>query len=107
VAGIADTNTIDVVGQDATGRFLMIMVETRRWGSDPDQGTQLRQKINAYAGFILDGSLARQHPETLDHPVDIQLDCVETPSGEFAEITDHAAAKLLKLGIGFRIHVQQ
>lgn len=106
MAGIADIDMIDLVGQNADGRFLIIMVETRRWGEDPNQGTQLRQKINAYAGFITDGSLARHYPETTGQPVDIQLDCVEAPSGEFVTITDHATAHLLKLGIGFRINVR-
>lgn len=105
--GIDDTNTIDLVGQDSAGRFLVIMVETRPWGTTLDQGSHLRQKINAYTGFILDGSLARHYPEIAKHPVDIQLDCEETPDEEIKKITDHAAAQLLNLGIGFRINARK
>jgi hypothetical protein len=107
VAGIADPNTIDIVAQSAAGEFLVIMVESRRWGSDPDQSLQLRQKINAYAAFILDGSLARHYPETAGHRVDIQLDCLDVPLGEIKTVTEHAAVQLSKLGIGFRINVRQ
>jgi hypothetical protein len=74
-------------------------------GVDPRQSDQLREKINAYAGFILDGSLARHYPETVGRSVRIQLDCMETPTGDFAAITDHAARALEGLDIGFRVNV--
>jgi hypothetical protein len=81
------------------------MVEPRAWGSDAAQASQLKEKINAYAGFIMDGSLARQYPQTARQPVDIQLDCCEPPSGEFVTIINHAAAQLQRIGIGMRINV--
>lgn len=105
MGGLAETNVVDVVAQDASGRILLIMVESRTWGAEEAQATQLKEKINAYAGFIMDGSLARTYPETASHPVDIQLNCRETPSGEFAAILAHAAAQLQPLGIGLRVNV--
>jgi len=104
MAGVADTNTIDIVAQDAAGKFLVVMVETRPWGSDPNQPAQLREKINAYAGFILDGSLARRYPETGGCHVVIQLDCCQAPSDEIAAIIKIAEVQLLKSGIGFRVN---
>jgi len=104
MAGIADTDTIDLVGQDADGTYLLIMIEDRPWGADPDQADQLQEKINTYAGFILDGSLARHYPETDGHPVRIRLDCAEPPDGHIAHITDHAAGQLAHHGIGFQIN---
>lgn len=103
--GVAEANVIDVVGQDASGRYLVIMVESRAWGTEAAQASQLKEKINAYAGFIMDGSLARHYPETAGQFVDIQLDCCETPSGEFSTIIEHAAMQLQPLGIGFRVNV--
>lgn len=35
MAGIADTDTIDVVAQDAEGQYVIAMVEDRPWGTDP------------------------------------------------------------------------
>jgi hypothetical protein len=104
MAGIADTNTIDLVGQDADGAYLLIMIEDRPWVTDPDQAAQLQEKINSYAGYILDGSLARQYPETEARMVCIRLDCLEAPDGHIAHITDHAAAQLDLHGIGFHIN---
>lgn len=105
MAGVADTNVVDVVGQDAAGRYLLIMVEERAWGSDAAQASQLKEKIDTYAGFILDGTLSRRYSETAGQPVDIQVNCWEVPSGEFAAILDHATRQLQRFGIGLRVNV--
>jgi hypothetical protein len=102
--GIADTNTIDLVAQEANGTVLLVMFEERRWGSDPDQATQLQEKINLYAGYVLDGSLARQYPETTGKPVRIRLDCAEMPTGHLAHITAHAASQLGARAIDFQVN---
>ena len=68
-AEIADTNTIDLVAQNADGTKLLVMIEDRPWGADPDQSAppagedpQLRRPL------IVDGSLARHYPETEGQP---------------------------------------
>ncbi|HEY4026123.1 MAG TPA: DUF6572 domain-containing protein [Candidatus Dormibacteraeota bacterium] len=106
MAGLQDPDVVDLVAQDADGRYLVVMVEERPWGADPDQPRQLREKINAYAGFVLDGELARRHPEIgLGADVRIQLNCPQQPEGEIAAIAQHAAAQLGRLGIGFAVRV--
>jgi hypothetical protein len=65
----------------------------------------LREKINAYAGFIINGSLLRQFPVAEGRHVIIQLDCPEPPSGEIAAIVEHTVTELSKLGIGFQVHI--
>jgi hypothetical protein len=105
VAGIQDPGVVDLVAQDAEGTFLVVMVEERPWGADPEQPRQLREKINAYAGCILDGSLAARYPELAVGPIRIQLNCPREPAGEIAAITAHAAAQLARLGIGFAVRV--
>lgn len=106
MADLTNANTVDIVGQDAAGRVVLIMVETRQWGEDPIQEAQLKQKINAYTGYILDGDLVRLYPETSGRPVIIQLNCVSAPTVEVEAITHHAALQLKKLGIDFQINVQ-
>lgn len=66
----------------------------------------LREKINAYAGFILDGSLVCHYPEKSHRPVLIQLDCVQQPTDDITTIIDHARGQLEKLNIGFRLNVR-
>lgn len=104
MAGVADTDTVDVVAQDADGTYLLVMVEDRPWGASPEQVTQLQEKINTYAGYILDGGLARQYPETEGGPVRIRLDCISAPTDHFAHITEHAANQLTALGIEFVVN---
>lgn len=103
MAGVADTNTIDLVAQDPDGTYLLVIIEDRPWGAADEQEGQLREKINTYAGYVLDGSLARTYPETAGGPVRIRLDCLEEPRGHFAHIADHAAAQLAAHGIGFQV----
>lgn len=105
VAGVEDPGTIDLVALDGEGRCLVVMLETRPWGTDPDQGAQLKEKINAYATWITDGSLVAASPEAADADVVIRLDCTEAPTGPFAVITVLAARMLAELGIGFEVHV--
>ena len=96
---------VDLVGQDASGWYLVIMVESRAWGTDPAQASQLKEKINAYAGFITDGTLARRVSRddrpTGGHPAQLLRDA----DGDFATILEHAAVQLQRLGIGFRVNV--
>jgi RecB family endonuclease NucS len=106
MAGVADTNIIDIVARDAAGQVLVVMVETRRWSTDPAQQKQLREKINVYAAFILDGGLVRRYPETAGQKVIIQLDCPEAPSGASAILVAHAVEKLAAVGVGFRVNVR-
>ena len=80
------------------------MVEDRPWGAAPDQDSQLQDKINTYAGYILDGSLARQFPQTSGKTVRIRLDCPETPRGHYAHIIEHAARQLSDRDIDFQVN---
>ena len=105
MAGVAQANVIDVVGQDASGPYLEVMIEERQWGAEEDQASQLKAKINAYFVFITDGSLSRCYPETEGKPVDIQLNCREPPSGEFAALLEHASRQLQQFGIQFRVNI--
>jgi len=105
MAGIEDANVIDLVGDDGAGECLVVMVETRPWDASPDQSEQLKQKMNAYAGYILDGTLARQFPKTKGKPVRIRLDCSEQPNTEIAVIVDWAARQLREYGIRVEVKV--
>jgi hypothetical protein len=106
MAGIADPNTVDVVAQSPDGTYLVVMIEDRPWGTDPDQPNQLRKKINAYAGYILDGSLAQVDPAIAGKRIDIQLDCVNEPAEDIVGILERARDELQKLDIGFRLNVR-
>ena len=103
--GVEDPDVVDLVAHDAEGRCLVVMFEARPWGLDPDQGAQLKAKINAYAEFITGGALLAASPESADSPVVVRLDCIEPPTGAYAVITVLATRQLAELGIGFEVNV--
>jgi hypothetical protein len=106
VSGVWDHTTIDVVAVDADGTCLLAMVEDRRWNVDPAQEIQLRNKINAYVGYITGGDLIEAYPDAAGKPVRIELHCVQEPTGRIAAVVQHAASELHKLDIGFVVNVR-
>jgi hypothetical protein len=107
VAGLEDPNVVDLVGQDSHGAYMVVMVESRPWGIVPEQGEQLKAKMNAYATFILDGDLVRRYPETASGSIYVQLDCVSDPPPDIIAIISHGAAQLSRRGIGFKTNVRR
>lgn len=102
--GSPDAEVDAEVGADLPGgRWLVVMLETRPWGDDEQQGAQLKAKINAYATWIAGGSLVAVHPEAAGAPVVIRLDCPTPPTGPYAVITVLAGRALAELGIGFEV----
>ena len=107
MAGLQEPETIDLVAQAADGRYLLVMVETRPWGTDPAQPDQLKAKINTYAQFALDGGLLSHYPQAANQAVVIRLDCPEPPDDEINAITSRAAEQLAKFDIEVAVNVNQ
>ena len=69
--------------EPGSDEVVLVMVETRAWDSGPDQLRQLREKTSNYLGLVVDGELARRHPETAGRHVRFQLEChAGAPTGE-------------------------
>lgn len=105
MAGVADAGVVDLVAQEGDGRFVAIMIETRPWGSTPEQAAQLRAKLNAYASFITEGQFVSQVPDAAGHRVTIQLRCSELPPDDVAALLAVAEGQLEAYGIGFDLKV--
>ena len=105
MAGIEEPETIDLVAQAADGRYLLVMVETRPWGTDPAQPDQLKAKINTYAQFALDGELLRHYPQAVNQPIAIQLDCPEPPDDAISAVTSRAAEQLAKFEVDVIVNI--
>ena len=106
MAGIADTNHVDMIVQETDGSVTLVMTETREWGSDPLQAEQLKQKVNRYTGYVVEGGLVADFPNLAGAAVSIRLDCVSTPSGEFARIVEVTTEGLARLGVEFVVTVR-
>lgn len=97
---------LDVVGMDASGRVLLIIVETRPWDSSWIQLRQLRRKIDAYHRFVLSGQLVRMYPEARGRPICVNLQCVETPPKSVSALLEEAGTTLLVDGLQLEVSVR-
>ena len=78
--GVHNPQVVDLISRDdETGEVVLVMLEERPWGSDPEQLRQLEAKFNAYLGYVLDGHMIQQYPDYEGCRVRFQLDCATSP----------------------------
>jgi len=78
--GVRNPFVVDRIERDRDShRVVLVMLEPRPWGSDPEQLDQLEEKLNSYLGYVLGGHLVRQYPDYEGMPVRFQLECVASP----------------------------
>ncbi len=81
--GVHNPNVIDLISLDPeANEVVLLMLEKRPWGTDPNQLEQLDDKYNSYVSYVLDGHLAKQYPQYADKIVRIQLDCASPPGAQ-------------------------
>jgi Family of unknown function (DUF6572) len=102
--GVHNPRVIDLITEDeASGEVVLVMLEERSWGSDPEQMRQLEAKFNAYLEYVLGGHMAVQYPQYADRRVRFQLDCAENPrpadGAFFTAMTNFAAGEAIRLVI--------
>ncbi len=100
--GVHNPQVVDLITEDAaTGEVVLVMLEERPWGSDPEQLQQLEAKFNAYLEYVLGGHLGQQYPDYAEKPVRFQLDCVENPpvadGAFFTAMSNFAASESIRL----------
>ena len=105
--GVHNPRVIDLITpDDASGEVVLVMLEERPWGSDPQQLRQLEAKFNAYLSYVLGGHLVQQYPVYAERGVRFQLDCVENPRAEeqafFTAMSNFAAAESVRFVVAVR-----
>ena len=100
--GVFNPRVVDLVALDeANDEVVLVMLEERPWGTDPQQMRQLEAKFNAYLSYVLGGHLVQQYPIYAERGVRFQLDCVENPRAEdrafFTAMTNFAAGEGIRL----------
>jgi hypothetical protein len=106
--GVFNPRVVDLIEDDpARDEVVLVMLEERPWGSDPEQLRQLEAKFNAYLSYVLGGYLVKQYPQYADRAVRFQLDCVENPRAAdhafFTAVSNFAAGE----GIRWVVRVVQ
>ena len=100
--GVHNPRVVDLITRDeTTSEVVLVMLEERPWGTDPEQLRQLEAKFNAYLEYVLGGHMAKQYPDYADCPVRFQLDCVESPRAQdrafFTAMGNFAASEDIRL----------
>ena len=103
--GVHNPRVVDLITRDPdTDEVVLLMLEERRWGSDPEQLRQLEAKFNSYLEYVLGGHMARQYPDYAELAVRFQLDCVENPRPEdgafFTSMSNFAASEGIRFVVG-------
>ena len=81
--GVHNPKVVDLISHDSdTGEVVLTMLETRPWGSAPDQIKQVEDKFNSYLGYVKGGMLEREYPQYAGAPVVFRLECSEAPSNQ-------------------------
>ena len=103
--GVHNPRVVDLITRNAnTDEVVLLMLEERPWGSDPEQLRQLEAKFNSYLEYVLGGHMARQYPDYATLAVRFQLDCVENPRPEdrpfFTSMSNFAASEGIRFVVG-------
>jgi hypothetical protein len=86
---------LDLVFHDPTrDEFVLIMVHSGEWDGSADEESSLRQKLNSYAYFVLEGRLIQHFPEAEGKNVRLQIDGTSTPPNNIASLIQQANNRL-------------
>jgi hypothetical protein len=105
--GVHNPRVVDLITEDsATGEVVLVMLEERPWGSEPEQLRQLEAKFNAYLEYVLGGHMAQQYGDYAERPVRFQLECAENPPAKdgafFTAMSNFAAGEGIRLVVTVR-----
>jgi len=104
--GVHNPRVVDLIRLDAAADEVeLLMLETRPWGSDPQQLPQLQAKFNSYLGYVQTGALARDYPQYAGKPVRFRLDCASAPAGDAAAMLGAMRGFAESEGIAFAIEL--
>ena len=80
--GVDNPRVVDLIRLDPeSDEVVLLMLEERAWGTEPEQLRQLEAKFNSYLSYVLDGHMVKQYPQYQSKRVRFQLDCA-TPPGQ-------------------------
>ena len=101
---IEDPTTVDLVVARRDGSVVLSMFEERPWDGSDERVFELEQKVNAYLAFVLDGHMARDHPDIDPSLITIRLDYVNRMDERTRALLPTIEATLAQYGIDFAIH---
>ena len=84
------TGVIDLIAEDKkTGEVVLVMNESQPWDGTDEQLLAVQERFNVYVSFLLDGEMAKAHPELVGRPTRIELRCAHMPDARALELLGH------------------
>jgi hypothetical protein len=104
--GVQNPAIIDLIATDpVSDSVVLVMIERRPWGVSSQQFKQIEEKVNRYMGYALDGFLVEHYPQHEGKPVQIRLDCAETPHGEAEKFVQAMSHAIQSHGLAFTVKI--
>ena len=94
---------IDIVAQDKSGVWEVVMVEERQWDGSTLQLLELKDKVELYLEYVLDGPMDHGFPDSKGKAKRIRLFCAALPTGPTAEFLNRLKRFVAEYGVGFEI----
>jgi hypothetical protein len=96
-----------MIAHDAkTGEVVLVMNEPDAWEDSDARLLALQERFNAYVSFLLDGEMAKAHPELAGKPARIELRCTQMPEARALDllgmIHDQLAFQEIKMEVVVR-----
>ncbi len=105
--GVTNPRVIDLITLDKeSDEVVLLMVEDRPWGIDPEQLKQIEEKINSYLAYALAQNLTRDYPQYEGKPVRLQLECVAAPGDAEKPFLTAASNFCASEGLGFAVSIR-
>jgi len=102
---IDDPSVIDFVASTDDGVVHLVMVEGREWNGSRERLHELRDKVEAYLEYALDGQLVRQYPALVGRPVRIELRTPTEPDMESWTFIGRLSERSMEFGIPIDVKV--
>ena len=101
---IEDPTTVDLVVAHRDGSVVLSMFEERPWDGSDRRLQELEEKVNAYLTFVLDGHMAREHPDIDSSAITIRLDYLNRMDVRTRALLPAIEAALAEYGIDFAVY---
>jgi len=105
--GLQNPAVVDLVFEDVkSGKFILVMIESRDWSGSHEQFEELKKKLDAYLAFALGGELAKKYPDSVGKKVRIDLVSFSEPGTEIREFLQGIRKRLEEYEVEFNVVVR-
>jgi hypothetical protein len=105
---IIDTDKIDLISlSNDKKKIRLIMIETRKWDSDPNMYKELKEKLDNYLTFVEEEQFLDMYPYYSKSKINITIsvESIFEPSKDAKEVFENISKYLYELGYDFEFNL--